>query len=215
VGGVELTVLTRDGASLGAARNVGLAHADAEFVVFLDADDAMIPGALAAMVAAARHRPSADVFFGHFLPVSGVVWPPRRKARLMPTPLALPMLLANNTLPMTGTLLRRRALPLDLFPPVRSEDWPAAVRMRARSRVVFLDRAVMDYATHHGSRSRSRIDRAEIIATRRELLVALLRERRGAAFWRVVDRLADRRRHRLDAELAVYDHVPAVPVPQQ
>lgn len=210
-GRVALTVVTRPGDSLGAARNAGLARATAQFVVFLDADDEMIPGALAAMVRAARGRPRAHIVFGRFRPPSRVLWPSAGAGRLMTTPLALPLLLSKNTLPMTGTLMRRRAVPADLFPSVRSEDWPAAVRMRARSGAVFIDRAVMEYATHVGSRSRSRITRAEIVATRRALLPAVVRERGAPAFWRAVDRLADRRRRRLDADLSSYDDVAAGP----
>lgn len=213
--GVPLTVVARPDVSLGSARNAGLRQGQAQFVVFLDADDEMIPGALAALVRLARSRPDADVFFGRFRSSGGVRWPSARSGRLMQTPLALPLLLSHNTLPMTGTLLRRRAVPEDLFPSVRSEDWPAAVRMRARSRVVFLDRAVVDYATHLGSRSRSRIARAEIVATRAELLPAVVRERGAPRFWRTVDRIADRRRRRLDAGLAGYDNVPAGPGPGQ
>lgn len=211
VAGVPLSVVARPAPGLGAARNAGLSHCDAEFVVFLDADDAMIPGALAALVRVARARPDADVFFGQFLRSDGVRWPSARAARLMASPVALPLLLSRNTLPMTGALLRRRAVPADLFPSVRSEDWVAAVRMRARGRVVFVDRAVLDYTVQVGSRSRSRIARAEIVATRRELLPAVVRERGAPRFWRTVDRVADRRRRRLDADLATYDDVQAGP----
>src|SRR5262249_35920072 len=54
--GVRLIRQTNSG--LGAARNAGLAAATGEFVVFLDADDELLPDALASGVAALRARPT-------------------------------------------------------------------------------------------------------------------------------------------------------------
>ena len=54
--GVRL--IRQSNSGLGAARNTGLATAQGEFVVFLDADDELLPDALASGVAALRAQPT-------------------------------------------------------------------------------------------------------------------------------------------------------------
>lgn len=51
-------VIRQPNSGLGSARDTGLAAATGEFVVFLDADDELLPGALASGVAALRDRPA-------------------------------------------------------------------------------------------------------------------------------------------------------------
>lgn len=59
----RVTVLHRTERGVSGARNAGLALATGEYVVFLDSDDALRPGALAAAVAAQNAAPDAFVLW--------------------------------------------------------------------------------------------------------------------------------------------------------
>ena len=61
--GVEL--VRQANAGVVAARNAGLARASTPFVLFLDADDRLAPGALAAMRRALDEHPAASFAYGH------------------------------------------------------------------------------------------------------------------------------------------------------
>jgi glycosyltransferase involved in cell wall biosynthesis len=52
---------------VGAARNAGLERADTTYVIVLDADDRLAPGALAAMREALERHPEASFAYGHQL----------------------------------------------------------------------------------------------------------------------------------------------------
>jgi glycosyltransferase involved in cell wall biosynthesis len=62
--GDKLTVLTLPGLGPSAARNAGLAHATDDCVHFLDSDDVMLPGALAALELALTDDAAADYAWG-------------------------------------------------------------------------------------------------------------------------------------------------------
>lgn len=58
-----MTVLHQENRGVSAARNAGLAAADSEYLVFLDADDALRPGALQAALDAQNTAPQNFVLW--------------------------------------------------------------------------------------------------------------------------------------------------------
>ncbi len=59
----RVTVLHQENRGVSAARNAGLAAADSEYLVFLDADDALRPGALQAALDAQNAAPQSFVLW--------------------------------------------------------------------------------------------------------------------------------------------------------
>lgn len=101
--------------SVGAARNEGLARVQEEFVMFLDGDDLLLPGALAFLHEQISARPEASVVAGSFevwSPKSGrrvlARWPFDYCYRLNRYPRAFALAnCARNMLPITGPVLMR------------------------------------------------------------------------------------------------------------
>ena len=61
-----IRVVRLDGRGVSAARHAGLAQAGGDHVVFLDADDLLLPGGLAAQVARLERGPDVDVVAGEW-----------------------------------------------------------------------------------------------------------------------------------------------------
>jgi glycosyltransferase involved in cell wall biosynthesis len=61
----EVEVIRQANAGVVAARNAGLARADTPFVLFLDADDRLAPGALELLRRALADHPDASYAYGH------------------------------------------------------------------------------------------------------------------------------------------------------
>jgi glycosyltransferase involved in cell wall biosynthesis len=61
----EVELVRQANAGVVAARNAGLARVRTPFVLFLDADDRLAPGALAAMRSALEQHPDAGFAYGH------------------------------------------------------------------------------------------------------------------------------------------------------
>jgi glycosyltransferase involved in cell wall biosynthesis len=104
-----------DGGGWGAAgaRNAGLERVTTDFVAFVDSDDLLLPGALAALVAALQAAPSAPFAFGQGLSAarSPRGWAPQGLIRPDPAELEAPLaaLYVRNSVPSSGALVRTAA----------------------------------------------------------------------------------------------------------
>lgn len=67
----RLRLLHNDAAGVSAARNLGARHANGEWLLFLDADDRLRPGAVAALLSAARGAPRAILVYGDYNTIDG------------------------------------------------------------------------------------------------------------------------------------------------
>jgi glycosyltransferase involved in cell wall biosynthesis len=121
-----------------AARNAGLALARGRTVLFLDADDLIVPGALKRLLDQLDANPTAVAAYGAYLPISdaGVQLADQpSRISIFPERDTLRHLLAKNFIVTGGTLLMR-AEPLCAVGPFDStitfgEDWDLWCRLAA------------------------------------------------------------------------------------
>jgi glycosyltransferase involved in cell wall biosynthesis len=143
--------------SKGACRNLGLTHVRSEWVVFLDADDLLLPGALDLLLDAARSRSGIEAVVGRILTPQGRIF---RVPRRFCSPLArFPRLLAwiNAVWPVVliqgCAVLRSEAVraagayPDDSL----SEDWVLATALAFLGAIGFIPEPVLMYRMHLAS----------------------------------------------------------------
>jgi glycosyltransferase involved in cell wall biosynthesis len=153
----SIRLVRRPNGGLSAARNTGLEVSRSPFLVFLDADDRLCPGALAAGLAClAEHTHAAFVHGGYRnMDLAGTYWPGATLPR--PGPTTLLDLLAGNVVGMHGTALYRRE-PLEAIggfdEALRScEDWDVYLRLAKTHEVVAHRHVCADYRRHAGGMS--------------------------------------------------------------
>ncbi len=138
--------------STGAARNHGLAAVSAPLVVFLDADDVMLPGSLAALAEGIRSRPGAAAFAMAML--DGDTGRRHRSPRPLARRLAArPRLFAAansvwSLLPTQGATIMRTADVRDAggyADRAQGEDWALATSLAWRGRVSFSSQPALVY----------------------------------------------------------------------
>ncbi|EKE43382.1 hypothetical protein OCGS_2514 [Oceaniovalibus guishaninsula JLT2003] len=94
---------------LGAARNVGLRHATADRVLFLDGDDLLDPGALSTLMRALDAAPQADIVFPRCRHIDEGGVPLGIVSPAPPRPIGAAALITDNPIHTDSGLLIRRA----------------------------------------------------------------------------------------------------------
>lgn len=130
-----------------ASRNLALRWARGELLAFLDADDMLLPGALATYVEAFGKNPAAGVVYGQAV-TFGSGLPSTRGRGLPDGPVRMLAQLARfDPLITSATAVRGSALAVDPFPPARFavEDWMFLLELSRRVAFLFVGRLLARY----------------------------------------------------------------------
>lgn len=188
LGGAEIVVLDSR-RSTGAARNAGLERVRTPYVVFLDADDVLLPGALSALIDGLDRNGGCSAYVMSI--VDGVTAArhraPRRLARVLS---GLPALFAvANTLwsllPTQGaTIMRTRDVRAcgGYGDTDRGEDWVLACSLSFRGRVSFDRRPGLCYRRRADSPGAAVVSRAVLLENARGVRVRV-RDDPGVPGW--------------------------------
>jgi glycosyltransferase involved in cell wall biosynthesis len=163
---------------LAAARNAGLRESTGALVVFLDADDRLLPGALAAGAEALARHPEAALVYGRYRHVDADGRPVVAPFGEIPDAPDEVDLLRVNCIGMIGAVTFRRAA-LEAAGGFETrlgacEDWDLYLRIARRSSIRRHDALVAEYRLHAGGMSR---DAARMLAAASRVL---RRQRRRA-----------------------------------
>jgi glycosyltransferase involved in cell wall biosynthesis len=142
---------------LSAARNRGIRESKGAYLVFLDADDRLLPKAIEAGVTALARNPSCAFVFGDYRHIAldgSILWEPRREQ----THADYLALLARNFIGMHGTVMYRSKLFDDVGPfdagLKACEDYELYLRVSRQSPICHHGVLVAEYRQHHDSMSR-------------------------------------------------------------
>ncbi len=152
----RVRLMTNDSAGVSAARNLGARYASGEWLLFLDADDRLRSGAVAALLTAARGAPRAVLIYGDYNTIDSKGRQIGRrgllKGRRKPSGDVLTRLAAGNFIVNGGIALARA----EAFRAVGGfdtslrycEDWHCWCRLAAIGEFEFAPQLLLDYRLH-------------------------------------------------------------------
>ncbi len=215
--------IDQENAGLAAARNTGLAHSRGELIVFLDADDRLMPDALHLNASLLASNPDAGFAAGRSCYISREGAPIHTDHRAWPTGDVYAALLERNRIRMPGMVMFRKSVFQRLgnfnTDVDACADYDMYLRVSRHFPVVFHDAAIAEYRRHGENMS---LDAALML---RQLCRVMRRQRphvRGHAGYRaaleegrramrdyygdhVAERIRERVRTRTDLRGAVAD----------
>ncbi|QQO24204.1 glycosyltransferase [Bradyrhizobium diazoefficiens] len=152
----RLRLIYNDSAGVSAARNLGARYASGEWLLFLDADDRLRAGAVAALLAAARGAPRAVLVYGDYNTIDSEGHQIGRrgllKRRRKPSGDVLTRLAAGNFIVNGGIALARaetfRAIGGFDTSLKYCEDWHCWCRLAAIGEFEFAPKLLLDYRLH-------------------------------------------------------------------
>jgi glycosyltransferase involved in cell wall biosynthesis len=159
--------VVRSGARLthGGARNLGLSRVATEFVVFLDADDYLLPGALRRLLGEIEARPDAAAVVGRIVDAGGALYRSPRGLAFALAPHRRLFAWANATwslMPTQGCTIMRTAAVREAggYGDASSgEDWMLGARLAFAGRIGFDARPALVYRSRHDSPGAGRASR--------------------------------------------------------
>ena len=150
--------LRQENRGVASARNAGLAASNGSYIVFLDADDRLLPNALSVGIESLKSSPECAFSYGHIIPIST-----DGSSLTIPNQAAVRAnhyleLLRHNYVWTTGAVVYRR----DILEAVcgfnestsGSADFDLNARITRRFPIVCSDESVLEYRQHVQSMSR-------------------------------------------------------------
>jgi glycosyltransferase involved in cell wall biosynthesis len=155
----RLRYIRQDNQGLSAARNTGLHESNGAYVVFLDADDRLLPIALETGVHCLEVHPQCGFVSGHYSLIAADGSPMRRRKVQCVERDHYQALLSTNYIGMHATVMYRRAI----FESVGEfntslracEDYDLYLRIAARVPIYCHDKIVAEYRQHGANMSRN------------------------------------------------------------
>ena len=153
---VRIRLVANDLMGVSAARNLGARLAGGHWLMFLDADNRLRPGAVARLIAGAKAAPHAVVVYGDYDLIDGAGRPIGRrsllKGRRKPSGQVLERLAAGNFIVNGGIMIVRA----DAFAATGGfdaslrycEDWHCWCRLAALGEFHFIPAQLLDYRLH-------------------------------------------------------------------
>jgi glycosyltransferase involved in cell wall biosynthesis len=155
---LPLRLVRRSNGGLSAARNTGIAESESPFLIFLDADDRLCPGAIAAGLGCLAANPDAAFAWGGYRNIDLDGRPYGDPSLPAPGPEPRLDLLGGNVIGMHATVIYRR-------PPLAAaggfaeglracEDWDVYLRLAETHPLACHRHVTAEYRRHAGGMSR-------------------------------------------------------------
>ena len=156
IGDPRLRLMTNDATGVSAARNLGAQRARGDWLIFLDADDRLRPGAVTTLLSAAEAAPRAVLAYGDYNTIDSAGRSIGRrdllKGRRKPSGNVLERLAGGNFIVNGGIMLVRA----DAFRASGGfdvslrycEDWHCWCRLAALGDFAFVPKLLLDYRLH-------------------------------------------------------------------